>query len=1209
MLTGLLTASKKQMTFQVESYVAHSGIHNGLPTTSNEKYKIAFKGRIQRKGAPWIRLLFNQASLSLNSFIIITSVEDKAQQKLNSVTLSQWNNTSAYFNGDAVDVELHVAAGDSNVFFDVNEVMIGNRDKNNNSSNASSICGGDNRVFTVDERVGRLWPGGGTAWVTSTGVLVTAGHLRDDGITSIEFNVPFSDPEGTPRHSQPRDQYIVNQNTWIYSNNGEGDDWAVFNVYNNTQTGKHPIDNWLGGFVVVQDLTPSQIRITGYGVDGPAPHFGAGATDKNEHNQIEQTNVGPNAGSSGSILRYTVDTQSLNSGSPVIDESTGHAIGVHTNSNCENGHNIGTSAYNTSFWNAIHQSVNIVVDQKLIDNSTQIGSINRWISGSFNTQLTLGQPFESNAGRTELLKADQSIQNGQKYNNWSIGTSVESDVSNHHSFFILPSISSISSNFKPVSTTIIIQNQVDGLNNGKVYFKDPWLIDYADPFYGNSLRNLGMSAFFKERSSPFSPDYSTSYNGDVYKGIFLNQNLTFDPYVPIYSINTITNTNFSTYFLNWSVFSGQADFGNADLQETDVVFKQENTVITANYKGHLRSNHPDLANAKNQRRLVSYGNSWVMVYESMGDIWITYSVDAGVTWVQEKRLNTLIGEAKNPTISNAIALSHYSNSPDHAIVSWVEGSGTIHLQTMKIASGADFPVHLGWDFYAQQQNSINHRILNDFSIPSTHSSGRPSIALLSNYNNFICTIAFEKGTYDGIRVAQLLFEGSGESVEDLDGASVISAIPLQKSISISSHASDNCPVVISYPYAYGFSGKTFVYYLAGGYASGLRIAGYDYGTQTTQLLQTAYGDYTYSSLQGAVNPLGASFALVAEAYNNGMQTVNVYSKATYYSTAYLNTTYTNMSQPSVMVERNGSVGSPTVSIVMKSISDNYFYQSNGTSTVTMIETGVASVFTRERKMPGELELMLIKNTMSPASIEKFPYSVEKDMAKISITNIPTEVKAIFTRSNSEGQRISAVLDFSGSNVRFMDTLQNSNRISTITTSNFETIVRQSDTLRVPVGVEVIRNENTIRSYAPSHWSALSKQSVGGLQTNDILRFTVGKSNTDVQWYANVRIDGVSLNSDKLTNGATLIPTEINVIAYPSTFNPTTTFRLSLPYSGHIQLSVFNILGQKMATVIDGEMPAGYSEIRFDGMTLSSGIYLYRLEAQNIVRSGKILLLK
>ncbi len=190
--------------------------------------------------------------------------------------------------------------------------------------------------------------------------MVTAGHCVCSDAQVVEFNVPSSLSDGTIQHPAPCDQYTINQGTWNYHDNGIGDDWAVFSVNNNSATGKQPIQAQKDFLVPKQSLTPPTLRVTGNGVDGPAPSLGNGGT-QNSDNQTEQTHTGPNAGSYGTILNYQVDTQPGNSGSPVIDEISGNAVGVHTNGGCtgSGGSNSGTSCYNSSFWNAI--TVNITL--------------------------------------------------------------------------------------------------------------------------------------------------------------------------------------------------------------------------------------------------------------------------------------------------------------------------------------------------------------------------------------------------------------------------------------------------------------------------------------------------------------------------------------------------------------------------------------------------------------------------------------------------------------------------------------------------------------------------------------------------------------------------------------------------------------------------------------------------------------------------------
>jgi len=65
--------------------------------------------------------------------------------------------------------------------------------------------------------------------------------------------------------------------------------------------------------------------------------------------------------------------------------------------------------------------------------------------------------------------------------------------------------------------------------------------------------------------------------------------------------------------------------------------------------------------------------------------------------------------------------------------------------------------------------------------------------------------------------------------------------------------------------------------------------------------------------------------------------------------------------------------------------------------------------------------------------------------------------------------------------------------------------------------------------------------------------------------------------------------------YPNPFNPRTTINFSVPAKREVELVVYNILGQEVATLVEGEFNAGYHEVEFDGSNYASGIYLYRLQ--------------
>ena len=79
--------------------------------------------------------------------------------------------------------------------------------------------------------------------------------------------------------------------------------------------------------------------------------------------------------------------------------------------------------------------------------------------------------------------------------------------------------------------------------------------------------------------------------------------------------------------------------------------------------------------------------------------------------------------------------------------------------------------------------------------------------------------------------------------------------------------------------------------------------------------------------------------------------------------------------------------------------------------------------------------------------------------------------------------------------------------------------------------------------------------------------------------------------------------------YPNPFNPTTTIAFTSPKSGKVKLQVFNVLGQRVATLWDGYLNGGRHRILFDASNLASGIYLYSLSQGNRTITRKMMLLK
>jgi V8-like Glu-specific endopeptidase len=314
---------------------------------------VVYRTEVQIPEAPWLRLTSINATLAgdpemgTGSYLVITSTEDGARQRLDAVHLEYWNNTSAYFNGHTVVVELWAYPGTGVNRLAIDQVTFGDPNQQ------ESICGTvDDRTPFSDPRVAHLRPVGCTAWIAGHGLsanrFLTAGHCIS-GTTSnavVMFNMPLSTSTGGWRSPPPEYQYPVQQTSIQSTNTGIGGDYATFQTFPNSNTGMGPRTAMRQAFTLAGSApnvaSPAQtIRITGHGArDGavttPIPQ---------EWNSIGKTHTGNYVSKAGTTIRYAVDTTGGNSGSPVILESNGSAIGIHTNAGCTStgGSNQGTA--------------------------------------------------------------------------------------------------------------------------------------------------------------------------------------------------------------------------------------------------------------------------------------------------------------------------------------------------------------------------------------------------------------------------------------------------------------------------------------------------------------------------------------------------------------------------------------------------------------------------------------------------------------------------------------------------------------------------------------------------------------------------------------------------------------------------------------------------------------------------------------------------
>ncbi len=176
-------------------------------------------------------------------------------------------------------------------------------------------------------------------------------------------------------------------------------------------------------------------------------------------------------------------------------------------------------------------------------------------------------------------------------------------------------------------------------------------VQFLDPWYLNAQgQQTGQEWLTVSSSNPPRGAYGQSTGG-----VFLNQNLTFDPAKPVYSLKSPSTqsdmSGFTGCFFRWDY--SDATVQNANSPDSQgVVFTHPNAVVTAIYKAHLGSNVSSVSASGGARRHAIGSGSYNVhaVYESAGEVWHTRQVNAN-SWLPEKRVSAGTGGNSNPSVA------------------------------------------------------------------------------------------------------------------------------------------------------------------------------------------------------------------------------------------------------------------------------------------------------------------------------------------------------------------------------------------------------------------------------------------------------------------------------------------------------------------------------------------------------------------------------
>lgn len=373
-LLAALVPSGNELVAQVHASPHHweyvnvrSGVHDNPTPVEGVVYQTLIT---MPAGTAWMRLFFSNVHLDGHSYLRIASLRDGGVQTLGAQQVAQWQNASAFFNGDTVMLELVAGPQTSGNSVEVGRVMAADLDAR--VPPPETICGtADNRVPSNNPAVGRIAPIGCTGWITNVAagpndrLHLSAGHCFAPG-QIVEFNVPASNADCSAVHPPPSLQFAIDPNS-IASNGGPGNDFWVFRCYPNPATGLTTFQAQ-GAAIALAAAIPANgtvVRSTGYGIDGTSVNNASGSSCScsgtgGQRNQIQQTHTGSLVISGGGLVAYNLDTCGGDSGAVVSEDVTRLAVAIHTHGGCtaSSGSNSGTPVTQTGLTAAIQQLAN-----------------------------------------------------------------------------------------------------------------------------------------------------------------------------------------------------------------------------------------------------------------------------------------------------------------------------------------------------------------------------------------------------------------------------------------------------------------------------------------------------------------------------------------------------------------------------------------------------------------------------------------------------------------------------------------------------------------------------------------------------------------------------------------------------------------------------------------------------------------------------------
>jgi hypothetical protein len=803
-------------------------------------------------------------------------------------------------------------------------------------------------------------------------------------------------------------------------------------------------------------------------------------------------------------------------------------------------------------------------------------------------------------------------------------------------------------NFNSTIPVTLINNfpEVGTLNplNDNIWLKDPW-------FYYQSGNNWFQSNEFKSYSAPFQIQNNSTSS---YGGVFQDQLVSSGAYYSVRSLpqdidlgGTLGIRKFC--FRSWT--GTNAEFSNANFNQTGVVFTSSNAEVVANLKGSQLSNDITAYDYNSQKKFVRTDNGNLHnIYISMGALWYERSTNGGTTW------DIVGGQPIN------------SNNPKQVSIDYLPpGSGTevvliAYQCTTSTGSKVVVDVYING---APRAGQFRYDVVSFTHTPGEYSemNAEPVISLAQEWDFLII-----------YKVPGLLPEGGDDPTQaglyysfgwlnGLLGWQLTWYNPGQKWVMIpttginSIHPTIGCEIYSGYNYfhiAYQENNQIKYYYRYGQTRTGsLVLTGNPVNISSTSGFSQNYYPSIIAIGQSArvcwvgyrviypdPEPIPEidgipQWKVLFKGTNNpgsywqfgnyvSSPNINKRNDDSYYALAWSeesnqikfadNTLSTVRTISGVTGQKlqicNGSDKNNMYCMAYEHNSGVpfYFTKSNSLGSFYNPEKVLYGDFTSGREGVVSVDSAGFFFAIGDIKIDGEPIDFIEIEDSVIITNLAafneyliTEPVSISDNSSFVYSVLYGINDSLSAELAMIDDRFINFKVQLVDANTGE-IIGEYD--NVTYDSENIYHYNNIEYQ-------VNTQGIG----NRTVRLKLIVNNNFVtsyslsQIYSDEAVLGKTKTKEININGSEVIKSYELSQNYPNPFNPATTIRYQLPKDGMVTLKVYDILGAEVVTLVNEEKAAGKYEVNFDASRLASGVYIYRIQVNEFNSVKKMVLLK